>query len=387
MPKKKKTNLNLIKIIIAIVVIIAIVGVGIFIVRQKKKQLASIPLPVKPTLSVNVVKLKKGYLYLSQQYLGLVEPRVTSFVSPLITARIVSLKVREGDHVKKGQCLVVLDSSIYKARVASLKAQLEAAKTALYTYEGIYLRDLKLFNHKALSKEALDKAKMARDSARARVVDVKNQLKTALIQLSYTKIFSPFDAIVTQKFMDVSDVAVIGKPILKLDALNKGYKVVVRIPQELFPLLYVGQQVNILSPYGKNTFISAKISKLFPQDSQMNPLPSCEIYLKSSPFGLPSGSTLTVVFKLRKQYGFIVPARSILHQAIGHNLLFVVSKEHRIKKIPVRVLLQTSYRCCVEPIRKGAISVGDDIVVAGEDMLLRLHEGDIVHPIEATKEQ
>ncbi len=374
------------KIIIAILIILVFVAIGVFIVRQKKKQLASIPPPIRPSYSVNVVKVKKGDLYLKQQYLGLLEPSVTSFISPLITARIISIKVKEGDHVRKGQCLVLLDPSIYKTRVDSLRAQLQAAKTTLYTYEGIYLRDIKLFNHKALSKEALDKAKMARDSAKARLIDIKNQLKTALIQLSYTKLLAPFNGIITQKFMDISDVAVIGKPILKIDALNKGYKIIVRIPQELFPLLHLNQEVEIISPYNNQAFIRAKISKLFPQIDQKNPLPTCEIYLKTQPFNLPCGSTVTVIFKPKKQYGFIVPARCILHQATGNDLLFVVTKDHHIKKIPVKILLQNPDKVCVLPLKGGSLATGDRVVVAGEDILLRLHEGDLVNPIYAAKE-
>jgi len=383
----KKRLLNPFKIIIVLIVIVAIIAVGVFIVRKKKKELASIPPPVKPSYSVNIAQVKEGYLYLKQQYLGLIEPRVTSFISPLVTARIVAINVKEGDHVKKGQCLVKLDSSIYRTRVNSLKAQLQAAKTALYTYEGIYLRDLKLFNHKALSKEALDKAKMVRDSAKARVVDIKNQLKTALIQLSYTRLFAPFNGVVTQKFMDVSDVAIIGKPILKLDALDKGYKIVVRIPQELFPLIHINQEVEVLSPYNNKTYIKAKISKLFPQTNQLNPLPACEIYLKKTPFDLPSGSIITVVFKPKKEYGFIVPARCILHQSIGNDLLLLVTNDNRIKRVPIKILLQNPNQCCVEPIQKNTLYVGDNVVVAGEDILLRLHTGDIVNPVELSKEQ
>jgi RND family efflux transporter MFP subunit len=374
----KKRISYFLKIIIAFFIVLIVSIAGVLIVRNKKKELASIPPPVKPIFSVIATKVKIGNLYEEQKYLGVVKPQLTAFVSPLITARIVDVKVTQGDLVKKGQCLIILDSQLYRTKVLSYKAELDAAKTALYTYEGIYSRDLKLFKNKALSKEALDKSKMARDLAKSRVISLENRLKDARIQLSFTKIFAPFNAIVTQKFMDVSDVAVAGKPILKLDALDKGYKVVVKIPQQIFPLLQIGQEVEILSPY-KKSFIKAKISRLFPQNSQGSSLATCEIYLKKSPFGLPSGSTVEVIFKLKKSYGFIVPTRSILHQATSSNLVFVVTKNNTIHRVPVKILLQTPFKCCIVPVHKGELSVGDNVVVAGEDILLRLHEGEFIH--------
>jgi multidrug efflux pump subunit AcrA (membrane-fusion protein) len=120
----KKRISYFLKIIIAFFIVLIVSIAGVLIVRNKKKELASIPPPVKPIFSVIATKVKIGNLYEEQKYLGVVKPQLTAFVSPLITARIVDVKVTQGDLVKKGQCLIILDSQLYRTKVLSYKAEL-----------------------------------------------------------------------------------------------------------------------------------------------------------------------------------------------------------------------------------------------------------------------
>jgi len=366
---------RILRIVIFLVIAVVLVAAGVLIVRNKKKELAETPPPARPPITVETAEVKYGNLADTRKYLGILRARVSGYVSSQLAARIISIRVREGDLVKKGRVVAVLDSRIQRDRVKSFLAQVDAAKTALSTYEGIYQRDLVLYQHKGLSREALDRAKMARDSAGSRLKALESSLSSARIELSYTRLVAPYDALVTRRLMEPGDIALPGKPVLAIDAKGRGYKLLVTLPQDIFPLLKTGDPVKIVLGTGAKDAINARISSLYPAGPS-GMLPVCEVDLGHRPFGLPAGSSLGVVFTVSRARGFIVPQRAVLHESSG-NFVFVLDKNEKVRIVPVDLLIQDPDRTCV----KGDLEIGQKVVVAGEDVLLRLHQGQEVRPV------
>jgi len=257
----------------------------------------------------------------------------------------------------------------------SLAAQVDAAKIALATYEGIYHRDLVLYQNKGLSKEALDRSDMVRAAAESRFKALESSLSNARVELSYTRLAAPYDALVTKRLMEPGDIALPGKPILAIDAQDKGYKLTVNLPQDIFPVLKAGDPVKIVPGAGGKGSVAAAISSLYPA-GPVGMLPVCEVDLGSRPFGLPAGSSMGVVFTVSRALGFIIPQRAVLHESSG-NFVFVVDENEAVKIVPVDMLVQDPDRACVQ----GDLAAGQKVVVAGEDVLLRLHQGRKVRPV------
>ncbi len=364
-------------VIFCLIAVVLVVG-GVLIVRNKKKELAETPPPARPLMAVNTAVIQSGNLADTRKYLGILRARVSGQVSSQLAARIISIRVREGEVVKKGRLVAVLDSRIQRDREKSLAAQVDAAGTALATYEGIYHRDLVLYQHKGLSKEALDRSNMARAAAESRLRVLESSLRTAGVELSYTRLAAPYDALVTKRLMEPGDIALPGKPLLAIDALDKGYKLLVTLPQDIFPVLKAGDPVRIVPGAGLKGAVDAVISSLYPAGpaGPAGLLPVCEVDLVARPFGLPAGSSLGVVFTVARARGFIVPQRAVLHEASG-NFVFVVDKNQTVRIVPVHMLVQNPDRACV----KGDLAAGQKVVVAGEDVLLRLHQGRKVRPV------
>ncbi len=366
---------RILRIVIFCLIAVVLVAGGVLIVRNKKKELARTPPPARPLMAVNTAPIQSGSLADTRKYLGILRARVSGQVSAQLAARIISIRVREGEVVKKGRIVAVLDSRIQRDKEKSLAAQVDAAKTALATYDGIYHRDLVLYQNKGLSKEALDRSDMARAAAESRLKALESSLRTAGVELSYTRLTAPYDALVTKRLMEPGDIALPGKPLLAIDALDKGYKLLVNLPQAVFPALKAGAPVRIVSGAGMKGTIDAVISSLYPA-GPAGLLPVCEVDLAARPFGLPAGSSLGVVFTVARARGFIVPQRAVLHEASG-NFVFVVDKDGTVKIVPVAMLVQDPDRACVQ----GGLADGQKVVVAGEDVLLRLHQGRKVRPV------
>ena len=113
---------------------------------------------------------------------GSVESDKNLVLYPEIPGIIKSIKVKEGDKVKKGATLIELSSTGAKAMLDQLNLKLKLAKT-------IYERQLNLWNEKIGSEIQFLKAKTDFLSVEKEIIKIKDQL-------SKTKIIAPFDGVV-----------------------------------------------------------------------------------------------------------------------------------------------------------------------------------------------
>ncbi|WP_447974673.1 efflux RND transporter periplasmic adaptor subunit [Nitrospira sp. Kam-Ns4a] len=116
---------------------------------------------------------------------------------------IHEIRVREGSAVAKGDTLVVLDSRDLRANLARAEAELENARAHLQRMQH-------LFELEGVSRQELDNATRAFKVAEA-------GRATALAQLSYTVVKAPFDGVITEKKVEVGELASPGQPLLRME--------------------------------------------------------------------------------------------------------------------------------------------------------------------------
>lgn len=117
-------------------------------------------------------------------------------IYPQVSGKLTSVNVREGERVKKGQTLFVIDQVPYKAALQTAEANLSSAKAGVSSARLDYEGKKELFGAKVISSFELQKAEnalmvaeAARDQAAASVTDARNNL-------SSTVITSPCDGVV-----------------------------------------------------------------------------------------------------------------------------------------------------------------------------------------------
>lgn len=371
------------KRLLIIVLLLAIVAAGAIIIKIKKKELSSTPPPSRPPLPVRVATVKFSTFPCSNKYLGTIRAKVSSLISARTTAHIVDVTVREGNVVKKGQLLASLDNQKEKDRVQGLRAEVAAAKTAFSTQEAIYQRDKMLFRARAISKEALERSKSARDAARGRLLNLEKTLASAIADLDYTMIRAPFTGVVTKRLMDPGDLALPGRPIVAMEAPSKGYYVEIEVPQEKLSQIPVGSPVLLARAVNtenttKNSTITCTVSRLHPAVSPGG-LAVIEADVQKRPFSMPTGSTLEATIETGKVKGFLVPVRALLEN-VRQDHVFSVTSKGTIHIVNVETLYKNSEVAVVD---SDQLSEKTTVVVAQESGLLRLHEGQKVLIVEA----
>lgn len=178
------------------------------------------------------------------QAIGTVRSRNEIDVVPRIIARILEVRVRSGDQVKRGDVLAVLDAKdlaavvsqgqeqlrSVNASVGAAEEQVKSARAALDLATREMQRTRSLFEKNAAAKRDFDQsmtnfrqaeaglqqAIQQRLAATANAAAAGQGIKQAEAGLSYATIISPIDAIVAERLADPGDLGNPASVILRL---------------------------------------------------------------------------------------------------------------------------------------------------------------------------
>ncbi|NPA13091.1 MAG: efflux RND transporter periplasmic adaptor subunit [Aquificae bacterium] len=219
-----------------------------------------------PTMVVKTTRVEKTY-----QVDGSVIADNYAKVSTKLMAKILDIKVKEGDTVQKGQLLAVLDDSELKQNIKEAKAGLEElakareeAKSGLKAAEAgyqfakrTYERFKNLYKDNAVSKQQLEEIETKMIGAKAQVDAIKAKLKQldakekqVKAKLNYIKIMqgyayvkAPFNGVVIKKMNDVGDMAAPGMPIFIIG--DKNLRFLTMVDEKLINSVNIGDTIEV----------------------------------------------------------------------------------------------------------------------------------------------
>ena len=133
---------------------------------------------------------------LSENYSASIRGRQDIDIYAQVSGKIAQLCVTEGQRVKKGQTLFIIDQVPYKAALQTAIANVEAAKAGVATAQLTYDSKKELFARNVVSQFDLSTAENALLTAKAQLAQVEAQEVNARNNLSYTVVSSPSDGVV-----------------------------------------------------------------------------------------------------------------------------------------------------------------------------------------------
>ena len=187
-------------------------------------------LPIQTAIA-RVVESQQQQVPVSLRSTGTVHARQSAIVSAQMMGRIQQVLVHEGDSVRAGQTLVVLDDASMRSSVAQAQAAVRAAESQqLAAQSGAKLASSTLERYKQLeaqksvSPQEMDEvsrraqeAEAQLDAMRAQTDAAKAQESGARTLLGYTRLLAPFNGIVTSRMADPGTLASTGAPLLQVD--------------------------------------------------------------------------------------------------------------------------------------------------------------------------
>lgn len=155
---------------------------------------------------------------------GKIEARIQVKISADVPGKVIHLLVKEGDPVRKGQLMLQLDDTQYRAAfqqasaaLASARARMREAAASLRVVEANYQRQRALFEQRLLSQAEWDQANSAYESAqttdsaaREEVSRSEAMATAARDNLSKTRFEAPFDGVVSALDVEQGEIVMIG---------------------------------------------------------------------------------------------------------------------------------------------------------------------------------
>jgi RND family efflux transporter MFP subunit len=131
-------------------------------------------------------------------------------VAAEVSGRIVDIRVRENEYVKKGDILFTVDPASYKAAVDNAKANVASTLATMQMRESNAARGHKL-SRLSISAEAQEDLDLAAKTAEANYPQAQAVCENAEINFDRTVVHAPVNGYVTHLVLDVGDYADAGQ--------------------------------------------------------------------------------------------------------------------------------------------------------------------------------
>lgn len=151
---------------------------------------------VKEEAGYKVMSVEPAERTLTEVYSAAIRGRQDIEIYPQVGGFLTEVCVQEGEQVKKGQTLFVIDQVGYQAALQTAEANVAAAEAALATAQLTYDSKQELFRQNVVSEFDLSTAKNTLLATQAQLAQMKAQEVNARNNLSYTVVKSPVDGVV-----------------------------------------------------------------------------------------------------------------------------------------------------------------------------------------------
>ena len=235
----------------------------------------------------------------SKTYSGVVEEGKSVNAAFMTGGKLQTLKVKEGDRVRKGQLLATLDDADYQIGANQLQVQYDQMTAEKKRMDEMYAR------HNVAPNDY--------EKFEAGYQQLKLQLDMMNNKLGYTKLYSPSDGFISYKYMQPGELVDAGTPIYKItDDTN------LEVSADL-PLSVYLNRGDIKKAYGIVPVLSEKIPlkiSSFTPDADNNQLYHMKLDVPSSfRKELTTGMNISVEIEMANdlQGETWIPSRSIFY--------------------------------------------------------------------------
>lgn len=302
------------KLILVAIGSIVVVTIALKSIDLSSKAKSSSAASLDMGIPIELGTVVRDNLIESINYVGTIEPKSSTTLSPTLAGAIKQVYVEEGNTVNQGDVLLKIDDSQLMASFETTQKKLETLKTNYYYLENEirefyktnplikqfdsaqsnynYLVNekenyVKLYGEGAISKTTFDKLSQETNTAYLKLEELKAVIQDSYDSLNHQKdlsnkqidelnaslnelkvkiddtfIKAPISGVVKMIEGDVGDLAVIGKPIAAIDD-NKQLVIKVNVSERDINKISIGSHA-VVKINGFNDAIYTAVSKIIP---------------------------------------------------------------------------------------------------------------------------
>lgn len=268
---------------------------------------------------------------------GTVEPTVMLPISPRSSAKLVELKVDEGDTVHKGQILAQLEDDELQHSIRQLQAREDLAKKE-------FERQNSLAESKVASKQAYDKAK-------AELKAASEATRMAQAQASYLKLSAPDDGLIIKRDGEVGQIINTGTPVFWMSCCAP-LRISAEVDEEDISQVKIGQKVLIRSDAFSGKIFSGRIQAMTPKGDPIARSYRVRVeFTEETPLQIGMTAETNIIIEEKKD-ALLVPSSAVTDEKIW------VVEEGNVRQKPVTTGIKTvDYKEILEGITESDVVI------------------------------
>ena len=155
-----------------------------------------IDMPKKTDTSFETMTVKKEDITVPVKFSAKLKGQTDVIITPQVSGQLVKIAVTEGQQVKKGQVLFVIDSRNAQLELEAAQANLQAAQAAENSAKLEYESNKNLFEKKIVSSYMLSNSENAYKQAQASVSQARAAVNRAKVNLGFCTITAPVTGVI-----------------------------------------------------------------------------------------------------------------------------------------------------------------------------------------------
>jgi len=334
-----------------------------------KEEVGEKPEIVRP---VKIMTVQAGAASSSYALPGMVRAAKRTELSFKVSGPLVALPVEEGQHVKKGELVAQIQKRDFQTALDEAKARNLEAEKQFRRYKELYAK-------KQVSRADYDSYRAARDVARAKLEDVRNQLGD-------TTLTAPFDGVISKRFVENFQKVQAKEPIVNLQDITR-IEILVNVPELLMAAVRTGDKPDIKASFES---IPGKEYPLTVKEYSTQADPATQTYQIVLVMDQPKeAEILPGMTAMVKKVGQVeestgrairIPAIAVM-DTFGEPFVWLLDKDQTtVHKVTVTIgSMEGADSIYIE----GGLTGGETIIIAG---ITQLEEGMKVRPWEKQRE-
>ena len=156
----------------------------------------SIDIPKEVPSSFETMTVEKTDIEVPLKFSAKLKGQADVTITPQVSGQLMQINVSEGQQVRKGQTLFVIDSRNARLELEAAQANLEAAMASESSAKLEYESNKNLFEKQIVSRYMLDNSENSYKRAQASVAQARASVNRAKVNLGFCTITSPVDGVI-----------------------------------------------------------------------------------------------------------------------------------------------------------------------------------------------
>jgi multidrug efflux system membrane fusion protein len=324
-----------------------------------------------PAIPVGVATVKQGNFDVYLTGLGSVQAFNTVSLKTRIDGQIMQVNFQEGQEVKAGELLLLIDPRPYQVALAQAEATLQKDEAQLTNAKAQYERNKVLYEQGVIAKQDLDTFEASFGTFEGTIASDKAAIDSAKLNLTYCRIVSPINGRVGLRQVDPGNyvTAASGTPMLVITQLHP-ISVVFTLPED--QLQEVAQQMKAgsleIDAYSRDDQTKLATGKLLTINNQIDQTTGT-VQLKATfdnqENTLWPNQFVNAHLLLKKLTNAITAPASAMQRGPDGSFVYLVDAQNTVEMRNVQVQLTQGATAVIG----SGLKAGDKVVTDGQEKL------------------